>query len=538
MTELTDQQKQWLGDFCNGTISPEDFADLEAALLESAELRDMARTYFAMDSYLNAGTEGIVPAETDWQPSLAPQPKRFPVWAWIAVAAACILAGVAVYQAGNKPQPVEQIASVEPVPVVEPTDDGIAVIRNAADAVWGDEAELLLGDGSILSPGPLTLISGLAQIEFYNGVRLILEGPVELELVSLDRAICKRGKLRAHVPPGAEGFSVVSERFELVDLGTEFGISVSDDGEAKVEVFDGEVVLYEPDGKRAEDKAIRLLGGSGVAYNREGTVTKIESNPAEFTSQDQLEQHQKRISERQAARWRRWIRQSRRDERIVALYPFGEAAAQLRELSEERRHGVIVGCEWTSGRHQGKQALEFKRPSDRVRVNVPGEFDAATFIAWVRVDALPGRRQGLLLTDGHKLGHVHWQVGPKGELRFGMRIDPDNPGGQRASGSHSEPVFVPRRLGVWTFVCATYDRESGVVRQYVNGHRWSEDKILYDQALKIGRGTIGNWSEPVVAKQSSASPIRNFVGRIDGVSIWKTAFSDEQVLNAYRNTRP
>ena len=40
------------------------------------------------------------------------------------------------------------------------------------------------------------LKSGHAQIEFYSGARVILEGPAEFELISRTEAFCKRGKLR------------------------------------------------------------------------------------------------------------------------------------------------------------------------------------------------------------------------------------------------------------------------------------------------------------------------------------------------------
>ena len=73
-----------------------------------------------------------------------------------------------------------------------------------------------------------------------SGVTLTLEGPADLELLSIDRVHCRRGKLRTYVPRGAEGFVVSTPGSAVVDLGTEFGLNVAEDGKARVMVFKGE----------------------------------------------------------------------------------------------------------------------------------------------------------------------------------------------------------------------------------------------------------------------------------------------------------
>ena len=48
----------------------------------------------------------------------------------------------------------------------------------------------------------------------------------------------------AHVEKGAEGFTVETPRTTVVDLGTDFGIDVSDHGSTDVVVFTGAVDLH------------------------------------------------------------------------------------------------------------------------------------------------------------------------------------------------------------------------------------------------------------------------------------------------------
>lgn len=414
----------------------------------------------------------------------------------------------------------------------ETTDDGIALLTRSVDAVWKGEAQPVAG--SILSAGKLQLVSGLAQIEFYSGARVILDSGVDLELVSSNEAICHKGRLRAYVPPAARGFSVKSPRFELVDLGTEFAMDVGTGGEAQLQVFDGEVELYPPDGKRAPDQIRRLVGGAGLSWQSSGATSKLAIDPASFPSFDDVRERTETRAQEQLKEWREWNRTLPDDPRIAVRYDFEGDSRILRDSGSSEAHGSIIGCEWTNGRWADKGALEFKRPSDRVRVNIPGEYDQLTMTAWVRADATPERLQGLLLTDGYEQGHVHWQLAPPGGLRLGVRI-PGATEGLSATGYGSPPIFTARQVGVWSFIATVYDRRVGMVRHYLNGREISSEAIQFDQPLSIGSAEIGNWGVPL---KNSASPVRNFVGRIDELTVWKVALGVDELREIHGKTMP
>jgi hypothetical protein len=67
--------------------------------------------------------------------------------------------------------------------------------------------------GTNLEVGWLKLDSGMAQLEFVSGARVILEGPAELQLISPMEAYCRRGRLTAEVPPQAESFRINAKQF-------------------------------------------------------------------------------------------------------------------------------------------------------------------------------------------------------------------------------------------------------------------------------------------------------------------------------------
>jgi hypothetical protein len=72
-------------------------------------------------------------------------------------------------------------------PAAEQTDNTVAVLLQTHRAEW-EETGLPTRPGSPLPPGKLVLKAGHAQIEFYSGATVILEGPAEFELSSRTKA--------------------------------------------------------------------------------------------------------------------------------------------------------------------------------------------------------------------------------------------------------------------------------------------------------------------------------------------------------------
>ena len=96
-----------------------------------------------------------------------------------------------------------------------------------------------------MRPGKLLhLERGLAEIEFDQGTRVILQGPAGLEFISASSVKLNFGTLTARVPPQARGFSVLTSGGKVVDLGTEFGLSVDKGGTTTVRVFKGEIAAF------------------------------------------------------------------------------------------------------------------------------------------------------------------------------------------------------------------------------------------------------------------------------------------------------
>ncbi len=128
--------------------------------------------------------------------------------------------------------------------------NGVAVLLKLEGVEWESRPTPAPSPGTILPPSNLSLRSGRLVLDFLNGVTMTVEGPTDLDLISLNQVFCRWGKLRARVPKGAEGFRVLSPEAAVVDLGTEFAFNVEADGKSRVRVFEGraEVALLDASG--------------------------------------------------------------------------------------------------------------------------------------------------------------------------------------------------------------------------------------------------------------------------------------------------
>jgi len=233
----------------------------------------------------------------------------------------------------------------------EATSQGVALITRLVDVSWSDnQSPLEVGDA--LSPGRFEIASGYAQLEFFCGATVILEGPAELDLQSPLLARVRRGTLRAQVPPAARGFSLEVDDMTVVDLGTEFGLSVTDKG-ANVQVFDGEVELQQP------ETAKRLLtAGKALLRNADGSYESAKITPDSFLDIDKLESRAQGQEEARYERWKNWSMELRRDPRLIACYAFDEKGGWSRRLSNS-----LVPLKKAAGREGSATASYLPTPN-------------------------------------------------------------------------------------------------------------------------------------------------------------------------------
>ena len=417
------------------------------------------------------------------------------------------------------------------------------MIERLFDATWR-EGGSAHEEGGMLGREVFQLASGMAEIQFFSGATMIVEGPAEISLKSAWEASCLEGAVRIKVPPAARGFKLQAPSTEIIDLGTEFGLVVKG-GEGHVEVIDGEIAV------RHRDEREKLLGKDDALVLKSGAgASKIESGQIAFPDLTSYGARSERKNRSDFQRWTSHRDSLASDDRLIAYYTFDEdeRTPLVPNLSVPRNpelDGAMILAEPVAGRWPGlKSALEFRRPGARVRVNIPGEFPAFTFMAWVRIDSLDRWYSALFMGDGYETGEPHWQIRDDGKMMLSVMVDDSRPNPYRANdaGFHrvyfSPPMWDLSMSGEWIHLASVFDPGNQTVSHYVNGSRISEQEIEDDyliERLRIGNAEIGNWGQPF--REDPTFAIRNLNGRMDEMAIFKAALTKDEVARFYEASR-
>ena len=108
--------------------------------------------------------------------------------------------------------------------------------------------------------GGWSLQSGLISLAGADGVEVLVEGPAVGEWLGAQHLRLTSGTVVVRMPKGRSGFVVETAQMRVIDLGTEFGVSVSQSGDERVQVYDG-LVRTEA---AASGAAQELKAGSGL----------------------------------------------------------------------------------------------------------------------------------------------------------------------------------------------------------------------------------------------------------------------------------
>lgn len=556
--------RNFIFELIDGTISPSDFERLQDALEQDPEVR----LEYLRAVHLCQSLSDLATLSADTEPAATPTPAiearssltkgaeppiwRFSLLQWsVAVVALLVvsLLGFWLGQQNNQLHPGSVASSNNRTSASpEPVLSGHATLRRAFGLTWSDGiAEYREGD--VLPNGLIAFEEGVAEIDFFCGATLIVEGPASLEVESDWSVRVLEGGLRTSVPPAARGFVVKAADSEIIDLGTEFAVHVAADS-AHVEVLDGEVELRggTHHGQHLVTGESRSLKGRDPAPENIGGVRTV----------DELLRRRDDDEAERFAEWQTFAGDLAQDNRLIAYYPIG-LSSNGRVVSNAsttglERDGHIIGpVQHVPGRFGAvSTGLEFERPGARVRTRIDGEFQAFTFACWVRIDSLEHRYNALFMGDGYENGEPHWQIRDDGRLMFSVMVDDSQEIRHFSSleqrvvtdaGLHrvyiTEPFWDMSKAGQWFHLAAVYDPQARLVTQYVNGEEIGREEIVdkfHTSTLRIGPAEIGNWGQPF--RKSPEFAVRNLNGTIDELAIFGEALGAAEIVSLYNEGKP
>ncbi|WP_417748185.1 LamG-like jellyroll fold domain-containing protein [Rosistilla oblonga] len=549
---MTPEERERLIDsLIDGEIDEADFLRIEAEMSVDPEVRALYYNRLKLDLLLQREARGGVDdSESGVAQVVAPAAAISPaapvnilqrrLTGIFAVLAATVL-GFVAWSVWN-PESSRLGSPAGLAGKLEPTAAGFAILHGQSDAVWEGDP---LATGSLVPSGPLRLLSGVAQIELFSGVRMVIEGDAQFVVQSAMLVQLDRGRARAQVPEAARGFRVQTRHGDLIDLGTEFAIDAGDEA-ARVEVLTGEVELHGQGAARQ-----RVLEGDAWQLSEAGVSERSDSDSLQVIGPDAFERQLSSQQVDQRRRWQQRVASMREDDRLIAWYQTQQTSADGRQLpnlaqsdSQTAGAAAIVACQPSSDRWgQAGGALDLSRTGSRIRVDVPGEFGSLTMLCWVKIHSLDRLYNSLFLTDGHELQEPHWQIMNDGRLFFSVKKFDGSEGKRRRPDKYnfySPPFWDASLSGQWIMLATTYDVQARRVSHYFNGEEIGSEAIPADYLVPrvtIGPASIGNWSEPMY-RTDPQFVVRNLNGSLDEFVLYSSALSGSEIAELYRLGNP
>lgn len=267
----------------DGRLDDAQTRELNELLRQSAEAREHFRAQAHFHGLLHSAVAAasVEHAMTVVTGGHAPRRRVFSAPLRLAVAALLALAlgaGVVAWQMSIDQQTIG--------PVVANLGDHSGVRLS-----YQDGATVAMQDGQGLHAAAYALDAGMLQVVYANGATVLVQAPARFSLVSPQAMRLQSGRLTARVPESAIGFIVDTPTAQVVDLGTEFGVSAGDNA-SEVHVFEGEVLVKtvnEPDPLLLrEHRASRIdqMTGTptGVDFRPQGFVRTL-SEPVDEVSE-------------------------------------------------------------------------------------------------------------------------------------------------------------------------------------------------------------------------------------------------------------
>lgn len=202
-----------------------------------------------------------------------------------------IMAAIPVYQTA------QNIANSKPVmqrqPIFGQKDDVVGRITGMVDCKWnGTQSRAVNGDSVELGQ-KYSLASGLLEITYDTGAKVILQSPVTYEVESANGGILSAGKLTGEVTTEtARGLTIRTPTAIVTDLGTEFGVEVDQEGHTTSYVFRGTVSIHAINGDKDTQNEATVLHANESAHTERAAdgdhrtvVRRVAIEPRRFFRQ-------------------------------------------------------------------------------------------------------------------------------------------------------------------------------------------------------------------------------------------------------------
>lgn len=147
----------------------------------------------------------------------------------------------------------------------------IADVVNPKGVSWSKDSTALV-NGAVVRRGRLASNGGEYTLQFRDGSMVRVVGPATLDIKSKMLVNLEHGNVTADVPENSIGFTITTAFAEVIDQGTQFGIS-AESGHTNVVVFDGKVDVRPR--KNQTQGQQRLVQGDAIKIDGAGEFGRL-----------------------------------------------------------------------------------------------------------------------------------------------------------------------------------------------------------------------------------------------------------------------
>ena len=342
-----------------------------------------------------------------------------------------------------------------------------------------------------------------------------------------------KGKLKVTLSPGVDNFTVEMPNGKVIDLGTEFGLNVLENGVAEVSVFEGKV-LYEGKDMDPAVAFCELKAGESISIDEDGTIKQIAMPSEPFFGAAEIAFRSMEEAQRRYAAWVSLSEELANDKQVALYFTFDDHKIWDRALHDDtinknkREDGAIVGCKWVEGRWPGKGALRFSGDNDRVMLMLRTNSSSGTLVVWMRMDSHRNSFTPILHAASNARGILAWGITKQGNVLLRAKQ------GSQVVDFASPVVFTSNQVGQWVHLTTTYDSKQGKVAHYFNGLYKGSENLPAQVRFSLNGCDLGNLN----SKEKNAPQGHNFRGLIDEFIVFRKALDAETVLRLYEIGRP
>jgi hypothetical protein len=281
--EMTDRIHSLAIRQLSGVLSDDERAELTARLREDAQalrvyLEHMQDTVSLRWMYSGHYDRRVAMTLAEHGPEGVRKIQRRQ-FAWGALAVA---AGLACVFAFNYPWAQDAndgaTAAIAGSPQAAPA--GVATVHDLSDVAWAKGAKPVALLSSVQVDQEFEFTKGTVELVFHTGADVKIFGPAKFTVQSDMSILCSRGRVNTLVGESGKGFTIDTPKARIVDLGTQFGVDISESGDTQVVVFQGSVDLEKSaadvaKSTSAEKWTRRLQQGDAMRLDDSGDAKRV-----------------------------------------------------------------------------------------------------------------------------------------------------------------------------------------------------------------------------------------------------------------------